>query len=280
MKEQLIIAMAMNQVSDIHLAIAVRQAGAIPSLSIFNYSSIEGLEDDLFKYKTEFGDSKILLSVGVRQIANNRILDLMIDNQIELVELIPNDSNEIGVDDDIVETALVSLKNNNIKVFEKCLGVSTRYKNIYGIILKGNEGAGRGKESLRKLFDIVVKNYPVIVSGGIGTAEQIKYYIDRGAWAVGVGTLFAASVESKVSDETKLKMINASLSDIQNFKKGAKQNALIFKELVDDDYNHTIGISKGVKDPSQGHIFVGNSITQVTSIRRVSEIIKDLVSKL
>ena len=31
-----IIAMAMNKVSDVNLAIAVRKAGAIPSLSVFN----------------------------------------------------------------------------------------------------------------------------------------------------------------------------------------------------------------------------------------------------
>ena len=280
MKEQSIIAMAMNQVSDIHLAIAVRQAGAIPSLSIFNYSSLEGLEDDLFKYQSEFGDSKILLSVGVRQIANNRALASIISNRIELVELIPAHLEEAGADDVTVETALEVLKNNNVKVFEKCLGISPKYRNIFGVILKGNEGAGRGKESLSKLFDVVVENYPVIVSGGIGTAEQVKYYIDRGAWAVGIGTLFAASVESKVSDETKLKMITAESVNIQNFKKGAKQNALIFKELDGDDYNHTLGISKGVQDPDQGHIFAGKSIDQVTSIRHVSEIIKELVSKL
>ena len=272
--------MAMNQVSDIHLAIAVRQAGAIPSLSIFNYSSLEGLEDDLFKYQSEFGDSKILLSVGVRQIANNRVLDSIIANRIELVELIPAHLNEAGADDVTVETALEVLKNNNIKVFEKCLGISPKYRNIFGVILKGNEGAGRGKESLSKLFDVIVENYPVIVSGGIGTAEHVKYYIDRGAWAVGIGTLFAASLESKVSDETKLKMIDAESVNIQNFKKGAKQNALIFKELDGDDYNHTLGISKGVQDPNQGHIFAGKSIDQVTSIRYVSEIIKELVSKL
>jgi NAD(P)H-dependent flavin oxidoreductase YrpB (nitropropane dioxygenase family) len=280
MKEQSIIAMAMNQVSDIHLAIAVRQAGAIPSLSIFNYSSLEGLEDDLFKYQSEFGDSKILLSVGVRQIANNRVLDSIIANRIELVELIPAHLEEAGADDVTVETALEVLKNNNVKVFEKCLGISPKYRNIFGVILKGNEGAGRGKESLSKLFDVIVENYPVIVSGGIGTAEHVKYYIDRGAWAVGIGTLFAASLESKVSDETKLKMIDAESVNIQNFKKGAKQNALIFKELDGDDYNHTLGISKGVQDPNQGHIFAGKSIDQVTSIRHVSEIIKELVSKL
>lgn len=280
MIEYPVIAMAMNQVSDIHLAIAVRKAGAIPSLSIFNYNSLAELEDDFFKYQSEFGDSKILLSIGVGQIINHRVLESIITNRIELVELIPNDINEIGADTITIEESLEILKNNNVKVFEKCLGVSPRYRNIYGVILKGNEGAGRGKESLSKLFDIVVENYPTIVSGGIGTAEQVKYYIDKGALAVGIGTLFAASVESKVSTETKLKMIDATSLDIKNFKQGVKQNALIFKEVDGDDYNHTLGIAKGIQDSNQGHVFVGKSIDQITSIRRVSEIVKYLISKL
>ena len=106
MSEYPIIAMAMNQVSDIHLAIAIRKAGAIPSLSIFNYNSLAELEDDFFKYQSEFGDSKILLSLGVGQLISNRVLDSIVSNRIEFIEIIPNDTNEPEIDSIMVEEAL------------------------------------------------------------------------------------------------------------------------------------------------------------------------------
>jgi len=271
--------MAMNQVSDINLAMAVRKSGGLPSLSIFNYTKKIEIETDITSYKNEFGDAKLLFSLGIAQLVHKNILDIILSHQIEFIELIPDDSQEILLHQDIadqIEPTLKLLRNNGIKIFEKCTTKTTVYKNIDGLILKSKEGAGRGKISLEELFNTHIGKYPLIVSGGVGTAEQVKHYIDNGAIAVGIGTLLAASKESKLSEQTKLKMVESSSADIKQFSKGVKQNALIFNEVEDDDYNHTLGIKSEVQNPGTGHVFAGKAIDHVNSIQSVSEIINNL----
>jgi len=283
-----IIAMAMNQVSDLNLAKAVRAAGAIPSLSIFNYedSGITSLITDLDDYRETFGDLKILLSLGESEITNTDILNLIIDNKIEFIELIPDGHAEPQYNEENTKKtaqAVQLLYKNNIKIFVKCLGFLNVMPGITGVILKGKEGAGRGTWSLHGLFDAIKTKHPnldIVVSGGIGTADQVKYYMDNGALAIGVGTLLAASEESLVSTATKLKMVNSDLTDIKRFDDAAKQNALIFQKQEIDDFNHTTGLSMGIRTSTEGHIFAGASIQQITEIKPVTDIIQMLVEKL
>jgi NAD(P)H-dependent flavin oxidoreductase YrpB (nitropropane dioxygenase family) len=275
-----IVAMAMNQISDINLAIAVRKAGGLPSLSVFNYAKkIEIIKNDIISYRKEFNDAKLLFSLGIPQLLNQNIVDIILTYKIEFIELIPDDKKEILLHRDIidhVEPTLQLLKNNGVKIFEKCITKNTVYKNIDGVILKSKDGGGRGELSLEDLFNNHIGKYPIIVSGGIGTAEQVKHYISSGAIAVGIGTLLAASKESKLSEQTKLKMVEANSEDIRQFSKGVKQNALIFNEVEDDDYNHTLGIKSEVQNPGTGHVFAGKAIDHVNSIQSVSEIINNL----
>jgi len=283
-----IVAMAMNQVSDISLAKAVRQSGGIPSLSIFNYPMPRniGLSQDLDEYFNTFGDYKLFVSTGVGPIISSKILDVIVSRKIEFVELILDEAGEIEVTQDrrtLLKLAIDKLINNNIKIFTKCLSLKDIIPGITGVILKGKDGAGRGTSELNSLFESVKSLYPelqIIVSGGIGTPEQVKYYIDNGAVAVGVGTMLSVATESKISLETKLKIISSSSSDIKNFSNGAKQNALIFSELENTDYNHTAGISIGINDPTNGHVFAGRAIDYAKSIKSSAEIISELVSKL
>ena len=61
------------------------------------------------------------------------------------------------------------------------------------VIFKGNDGAGRtdpGAGSLEDNFSYIRRTRPeidIIPSGGISTADQVRYYMDRGALAVGIG---------------------------------------------------------------------------------------------
>jgi len=175
-----------------------------------------------------------------------------------------------------------ALKSKGIKIFIKCIGENDIDPTATAIVLKGNDGAGRGLFPTKKLFEFIRNKYPtinIIVSGGVGTADDVKYYMDNGALAVGIGTLLAASEESRVSTETKLKMIEATSKDLKEFAVGAKQKSLIFTE-TEDDYNHTYSLAAGVKNPATGHIFAGNAIDQVTEIKPVADIINALVAKL
>jgi NAD(P)H-dependent flavin oxidoreductase YrpB (nitropropane dioxygenase family) len=151
---------------------------------------------------------------------------------------------------------------------------------ITGVIIKGEEGAGRGSISLLALFNQIKIEYPaleIIVSGGIGSRDQVKYYMDRGALAVSIGTLLAVSEESKVSLETKFKIINSSSDDIKKFSLGAKQNALIFSSVENDDFNHTHSLQAGIINANTGHVFAGQSINHIRKIKPVKEIINSLI---
>lgn len=282
-----IVAMAMNQVSDIKLAIAVRKAGAIPSLSIFNYSDNPArIITDLEQYYEEFGDYKILLSLTAFQLVSPKLLNLVTRHKVEFIEIIPDFRDEFpnhSVDENIRNTVIELLSNSGIKIFVKRNRDVDIPPHIAGIIVKGKEGAGRGLESTSILFEQLSAKYPhleFIVSGGIGTSEQVKYYMDRGALAVGVGTIIAASEECAISKETKLKLVEASSKDITRFENGATQSAIIFKELEKDDFNHTTGLAQGIRNPEIGHVFVGTAIDHIDSIKPVAEIINMLAERL
>jgi NAD(P)H-dependent flavin oxidoreductase YrpB (nitropropane dioxygenase family) len=270
-----IVAAAMNQVSDIKLSKAVRHSGGIPSLSIYNYrNNFQGLLADLEDYKKEFNDLKLFLSLGDAELKIPAVLDLVLKSKIEFIELI--------LDGAEIYTELESIVNNGTRVFVKCLSLKGVIPGITGVIIKGDEGAGRGSRDLDTLFQQIKTHYPdleIIVSGGIGTYAQVKYYMDRGALAVSIGTLFAVAEESKISLETKLKIINATRTDIKQFETGAQQNALIFSSIDGDDHNHTAGLHTGIHNPTAGHVFVGTAIDHITEIKPVAEIIKCLMTE-
>ena len=284
-----IVAMAMNQVSDIALAKAVRRGGGIPSLSIYTYpndAKVESLAKELIEYKETFGDLKIFVSVGVGELILPELLNLIVNMKVEFVELINDGREEFAYDEDknIQKiTAMKVLKDHNIKIFTKCLSPIDIIPHIDGIIIKGADGAGRGFYNTSKLFDHIREKYPnldIIVSGGVGTAEQVQHYMENGALAIGVGTLFAAAEESVISNETKLKLVDATVNDLTRFSVGAKQNSIVFNEIEDKDYNHTKGLKLAIKNPKDGHVFVGTSIDNITAIKPVAVIIKELTANL
>jgi len=287
-----IIAMAMNKVSDVNLAIAVSKAGAIPSLSIFNYFTGPDYIDDnllrsaLVRYKLATGDCNILLSVSVSELIDKRFQKVIVEEQVRLIELIPDSYGETPLSqfrNDQLALAIDEVRSNGALVFVKVLSVEHVIDDIDGVILKGNDGAGRGTNNLEILFEKVrnkFANLPIIVSGGIGTSAQVKSFLDKGAVAVGIGTLFAASVESSVSYETKLKMVEASTENITQLSTGAEQNALVFSSTLNDNYNNTKGLLAGIKNPESGHIFAGKGINDITEILPVDRIVQRLVDFL
>ena len=120
----------------------------------------------------------------------------------------------------------------------------------------------------------------------MGTAEQVKEYIDLGAEIVAVGTLLALSTESTISTETKLAAIQKQSKDLVQFKHMVgnverKQSALQFDPYNGpDDANGTMGLLRGMRGKKDGHIYLGHGIDHVTELKTCQEIIQELSSCL
>jgi NAD(P)H-dependent flavin oxidoreductase YrpB (nitropropane dioxygenase family) len=291
--------MAMNKVSDLNLAVAVRKAGCLPSLSIFNYFTgigvigVDALKRDIDGYKNAVGDTSILLSTDVGNLIDlPGLLELLLTCQVKAVEIIledqhPDSANRRRI---TLPKIISQLRENGTMVFTKTLLPGDTLVGADGIILKGPDGAGRGNltgETLEQLFERFTtknKTHRVITSGGVGTSEQLKYYMDRGAFGVGIGTMFAVSVESKISTETKLKLVASSGSDVKRLENGKtdsdSQNAVVFGSVAVDNHNNTRGLMVGIQNPTVGHVFIGKGIEYANEILSCEEIVQRLVKDL
>lgn len=295
MNQYPIFAMAMNKVSDVNLAVAVHNAGGIGSLSVFNYFIAPMIiSPDLFKADIEefiniTNSNNLLVSMGANEIFNDRLFNVLIETKVKFVECIRYQENEVA-DWRYKNTVLLKkvqlLKDIGTIVFTKELDFDPVVELFDGVILKGPDGAGRvsdSGESLEDLFDQYKTAYPdlkIIVSGGIGTAVQVKHYIDRGAFGVGIGTMLAVAEESKISHQAKMKIVESSVNDLKRLSTGAQQRAIIIKEIEKDNYNNSWGLVAGLTDATNGHIFSGTGVQYITSIRPARDIINDLVKKL
>jgi len=293
-----IVALAMNKVSDLTLACAVREAGALPSISLFNYLNptfnFKQFKQDIEYYCSRFGDGNLIISLGTRLLAHPDIFKVITTNNIKAIEYIheplgPIDARRSG-------ELLQTLRHTGVIVFFKSLidnYVNNSLIPFDGIIFKGPDGAGRVSQSSITLeqalaqYLVGLPDKILIPAGGIGTAEQVKHYIDLGATAIGIGTLFAACQESSISVETKQSMVQASYKDITKLEREnsfhtvlGHQNALVFSRLEADDNNNTNGLVAGIESPTQGHVFAGKAIDNITEILSAHDIVQRLVSDL
>lgn len=294
-----IIALGMNQVSNLELALAVANAGAVPTITAFNYANkdyvldIENLINDFSSYRNKINSCNFIFSIDDKLILKNQslLLPSILNFKIDYVEIILNI--------DILKnnhTELTSffniLKRNNIKLLTKLISIEnlskklTNYINntFQGIIVKGPDGAGRvDNNSNKKLKDILIQcfelfpNKSIIPCGGIGSSTDVKELIDLGAAAVGIGTLFAAAKESPLSLESKEKIINANSKDLKKLQThDFDQQALVFSNVEQSKINNTQGLIEGIKTGNTGHIFLGKSIDCIDRIKTVNEIILEL----
>jgi 2-keto-3-deoxy-6-phosphogluconate aldolase len=152
-------------------------------------------------------------------------------------------------------------------------------EHVDAITIKGNEAAGHsGELSTSDMFGKIRSQYPekkLIASGGIHCGEQVRDYVDRGAAAVSLGTMFACSTESPLSLETKHKLINATVQDLGKFNNTGQQG-LIFSKVADDPY-HIHSLELGVQTGSSGHVYAGHAVDHITEILPIHEIVKKLI---
>ena len=287
----------MNGGSDLPLALAVAEAGAFPS---YWYQSNEKLYADIKEFTKCTGHANIVVGgFTITQLADLEFLKIMNELKISHIELLATDyktGNLLSMSK-ILSDVKLSMSLQFLKKTSKLMtriyqpincNLTNSFFDGYGV--KGSESAGRtGALSVSELFDMqqsTSKNY-LIPYGGIGTPEQVRNYIDRGAPAVAVGTLIAASQESSLSIEAKQQIIAANSSKLTKLA-DTGQNTLIlddqFKKAMpenNDHWNRQNYLEQGLRgNGDEGLLYIGKGVDYVTEIKPVKDIIKYLVSEL
>jgi hypothetical protein len=293
--EHPIIALAMNQVSDAKFAVACAEVGVFPSITIFNYYKDKGgidyhlLVDQLLYFKTARGNSDFLFSMYHPHVSDKVLIKILKAAGVKILEIImpwvEYDLNKFI--DDVANlkeqgfTLMIRAVEYNKKAIKPARnGGLFQYFDV--ILTKGNKGAGSvSTQSLEEMFFITKNDYPdkkLVAAGGIHSKRQMNLFLENGAMAVGIGTLFAASTESCLSDQTKELMIQADFNKIKQTTYPEK-NALVFKPIKTADPNYTVSLKMGMKRPDiGGHIYCGEAIDSITSILPLKEIVKTLVT--
>jgi hypothetical protein len=278
-----IVAMPMNGVSNVDLAITVSQAGAVPSLSIFNYYTngkidLLLIEKELKRFTDATGTSEIILSMHWEHFMADPIINLLMKYNISLIELFVRPADQSTWSD-------LATHIDKMSLVGFCVMFKTTNRlpvsNFGAIVLKGPLAAGRSfgsTESLEHRYDEIKEKIgaKIIPSGGIGSPEQVKYFMDQDALAVGIGTLLAASEESCVSKETKKRIIDSTSADITLIGP-LNCRGLLFSRLTGDDDNNSQSLYAGIKGTDAGCIYVGNGIDYIKEIMPVKDIIEWLV---
>lgn len=292
-----IVCVAMNQVSDLNLAVAVKKADAVPSISFFNYykyddkkQRVEHLIADLQSFEEQTGSKEVIISLSEHDFVNNQTMSMLLEWGVKFIELTA-DTNLLELTGwNVVLKKAEEFYSRGVRVFLKSLGraiINSPYTidwgKIAGVIIKGSNGAGRCDIIDAPLEDIVKRvkqDYPglyVIPSGGISNNLDVITMLEAGSDAVGIGTLFAASEESRISKETKLKMIEASENQI--IPKSENQKGLYFGPVGRQfDTNQTRSLIIGIQNPEAGLVFAGKAISEIKEILPVKTIVERLVN--
>jgi NAD(P)H-dependent flavin oxidoreductase YrpB (nitropropane dioxygenase family) len=296
----------MNKGSTVELAVAVHRAGGYPSLCSWTYNGKPDLmQRDINRYVDITGSNRVHLSFELNEYTNHSVHKIIKSHNIPTVEVIFGNANTFR------HTDLSQLEKNILQLITPIKELGTRvFKRIYdpvdadtadrhmidGFCIKGVESAGLGSFTpVKELFlkqKQLTPGLALIPYGGVGTAEQVKDYIDLGAEMVAVGTLLALSAESQIKSETKLLAIQAQKENLTQFTHqfqdndttvNRKQTALQFVPYTGpDDANGTMGLIHGAhrKNSKQGHVYFGHGIDHVNEILPCQDIIKNLVSLL
>jgi len=303
-----ILAAPMNQVSEVNLAVACYNSGIFPSISTLcfvNNRQIdwEELTRQLNLYKSQTQSNNLLLSVPDKLFFSDTfqcLKDQKLFSHLEIIctDLRLNDNITLSQHDinnfNNLNNKFQSWKNNGYKFIYKSLArfviydIYKNYKNdlFDAFVIKGPDAAGmvidrkNGNNLLQDCNEVIEKcsDIKLIASGGIGSKKDIDDLLHIGVDSVSLGTIFASSKESILSETTKTKMVKAGANSLNRFA-NSNQNALQFSVVNNDDFNHTNSLKQGISTGNQGHIFAGKGIQHITQIQSVNNIVKDLVNE-
>lgn len=262
-----IICASMNQVSDFKLTCAAAEAGITPCILPQQIT-----EQELNTYLTMYSNTNIILSYDAKKLIHNKPYINPNVKYIELFALRSLSSIELEelkfITKNLSKTKKIILKDNiSFPIYYDAL------------LLQGKESAGAGsQEPIHDIFNHC-KYKKVIVSGAIDTPEKVEYYIKNGALAVSIGTLFAASQESKLSNAAKDMLIASNSQQLQKVGP-AKKQGLIFNPSTNDPYNFTDSLKRGIQQPLDGIIYCGFSVDKIQTILPISSIVENLTRNI
>lgn len=283
----------MNGVSDLNLALAVHEAGAMPSLMVGGDNRAEQIDVALKEFVRSTGSSNIVLNLNYQDLINASIVKLVRHYKVSHLELFGAlDSSGMTTRQEFDHVMSDPLYCNGLKFIQsisktiiRILSPTDKDSAVSAYALKGSDSAGfTGKLSVSELFDRQAHQtplMPLIPYGGIGTAKQVADYINRGAAAVAVGTLFAAASESCLAESVKQQMVASSSQSLTKFD--TSQQALILgpRETVIDDStpNRQTSLEAGIAGKG-GLVYAGPAIDHVTEIRTVKQVVDYLTRDL
>ncbi|ETO91874.1 MAG: enoyl-(Acyl-carrier-protein) reductase II [Candidatus Xenolissoclinum pacificiensis L6] len=202
---------AMSWISDSNFVIDVSKAKGFGVLAS-STMDVEELDREIKNIKNSLKDSKFGVNLIMAHPKIEKFIDICINNSVSHIILASG----------LPTKGMISrIKEAKIKTisFAPNLVVAKRLvKNgIDGLIIEGMEAGGHiGPTSTNVIAQEVlptIKEVPVFVAGGIGTGHAISQYLNMGACGCQVGTLLAASKESKAHNNFKQALIKASAKD-------------------------------------------------------------------
>jgi NAD(P)H-dependent flavin oxidoreductase YrpB (nitropropane dioxygenase family) len=294
----------MNKASTLPLALAVHRAGGYASLCSWTYENNYRLMHlDLNNFVNNAGSNKVHVSFELRELLhhNNQCMEIIKSIAMPTLEVVFQPLTNLPKSEliSIVQHCLGPIKDLGIKVFQRTLHPIDLEQQqdhfLDGFCVKGTDAGGRHSSgptsfTTHELFikqKTLTPNAMIIPYGGIGTADQVKTYLDQGACIVAVGTLLAASIESSVKTSTKQAMVKAKVQDLTKFNFAPEAhygiNALAFDTYQgQDDDNLTRSLVQGLykKDSTQGHVIAGHGIEHITDILPCETIIQNLCASV
>ena len=294
-----LVCMPMNGVSDIAFAMNVCDAGVFPSLSsqMFLISKSptpigDRIIRDFDKFATKFNHCRLMFSMTNQFLIKNYdlILKLILKYGLSHIELVVMENEDFYYSSEQgLKQRIIELRSIGLKILYKTLSFNKNFRlsefdDIDGFVIKGMEGAGKINPKIKPLQELVVlgrNTYPsaaLVPSGGVGDSEDVRILMSLGATAIGIGTLFAVSKESRISEETKMKMLSYNKDHLDVLKAdNLPQNSIVFSKFnEEDDNNNTRSLYAGIRGDG-GHIFAGKGITKINELLSIREIAERLV---
>lgn len=272
----------MNQVSDFNLAIAVAEEGCFPTFVVFNLQEV-------VKYKKATGSTNFSIFVDLKYLTEEES-NIIKDINPKFIEFIYGGryrERHLVLQSPIVKDFLNFLKKNNTTIIFKTTAAQSKRKNedeqFYSVYnVKGAEAAGCiGKDSTKEAFlkqKEFNPTFPICMSGGIYTGQQVDWYLENGATAVYIGTPFAMTLESSITTKVKLSMIYEKKNQrevIVDFD-GLQRNGIIFNK---ENYKVSKNNLKTGVNGIGGHVFAGQALDKIDRVKSVKEVVQQIVDE-